>query len=51
MLENTILEIKSVSKKFSGVTVLDDINLSILQGEILGLIGENAVGRQLVFLR
>lgn len=34
-----------ISKSFSGVTVLQDINIEILQGEILGIIGENGAGK------
>ena len=45
MPSNTILEIKSISKEFSGVTVLNNINLSLNRGEILGLIGENGAGK------
>lgn len=45
MSDKTILEIKSISKEFSGVTVLNDINLSLRRGEILGLIGENGAGK------
>lgn len=45
MPDSTILEIKSISKEFSGVTVLNDINISLRKGEILGLIGENGAGK------
>ncbi|MDA3955409.1 sugar ABC transporter ATP-binding protein [Oceanispirochaeta sp.] len=45
MSDNTILDIKSISKEFSGVTVLNNINLSVRRGEILGLIGENGAGK------
>jgi ribose transport system ATP-binding protein len=41
----TILSIKKVSKSFSGVNVLDDINLDIRRGEIMGLVGENGAGK------
>ena len=40
-----ILGIESISKAFSGVTVLDSVNLSLNKGEILGLIGENGAGK------
>lgn len=45
MSDTAILEIKNISKEFSGVRVLNDINLSIHRGEILGLIGENGAGK------
>ncbi|MBF9016915.1 MULTISPECIES: sugar ABC transporter ATP-binding protein [unclassified Oceanispirochaeta] len=45
MSDKPILEIQSISKEFSGVTVLDGINLPLRRGEILGLIGENGAGK------
>ncbi len=40
-----ILEIKSITKAFSGVVVLNNINLSLFPGQCLGLIGENGAGK------
>ena len=40
-----ILSIKKISKNFSGVEVLDGINLDIYRGEIMGLVGENGAGK------
>ena len=40
-----ILSVKNISKSFSGVTVLDSINLDIRRGEIMGLVGENGAGK------
>ncbi|NMB46460.1 MAG: sugar ABC transporter ATP-binding protein [Firmicutes bacterium] len=34
-----------ISKSFSGVTVLNKINVEIFEGEILGIIGENGAGK------
>ncbi|HOP79532.1 MAG TPA: ATP-binding cassette domain-containing protein, partial [Armatimonadota bacterium] len=34
-----------VTKRFPGVLALADVNLSLYQGEILGLIGENGAGK------
>ncbi len=45
MTENALLEVKSIRKDFSGVTVLNNVNLSIHEGEIFGLIGENGAGK------
>ncbi len=44
MSEN-LLELRSVSKTYPGVTALDDVSLSLRRGEILGLIGENGAGK------
>ncbi|WP_069997226.1 multiple monosaccharide ABC transporter ATP-binding protein [Cellulosilyticum sp. I15G10I2] len=44
MSEN-ILEMKDISKAFSGVKVLKDVNLQAKKGEILALVGENGAGK------
>ena len=40
-----IIELKNVSKEYSGVTVLDNINLSIKQNEFLTLLGPSGCGK------
>lgn len=40
-----LLELKNITKKFSGVTALSDVSLEIEQGEILTLVGENGAGK------
>lgn len=42
---NAILELKGISKVFSGNTVLDNINLSFEKGELHALVGENGAGK------
>lgn len=41
----SVLEIKDLSKRFGGFVALDGINLSVAQGERLGLIGPNGSGK------
>ena len=40
-----MIEIKNLTKKYSGKTALDGINLTLPQGEIIGLFGENGAGK------
>ena len=43
-MENRV-QIRNMTKSFGGVTVLRDVNLDIVQGEIHGLVGENGSGK------
>jgi ABC-type sugar transport system ATPase subunit len=43
--EKVILEMLGITKSFTGVTVLHDVNLTLREGEIQGLIGENGAGK------
>jgi len=46
MEENTtLLELRNVSKSFSGIQVLKDIDLEIIPGEVHVLLGENGAGK------
>lgn len=40
-----MIEIKNVIKTYSGKTALDQINLALPRGEIVGLFGENGAGK------
>ncbi len=44
-----ILEIKSLNKRFGGITAVKDVSLQIDKGEILGLIGPNGAGKTTLF--
>ena len=40
-MENYVVSLKHITKKFPGVVALRDMSLDIRPGEIHGLIGEN----------
>jgi ABC-2 type transport system ATP-binding protein len=42
---NTILECKSLTKNYSGLTALDNVNLTLERGRIIGLLGPNGSGK------
>ena len=44
-----LLEVNDVTKHFSGISALADINLSVQQGEMVGLIGPNGAGKTTLF--
>ena len=40
-----LLEIKHLNKSFDNKTILDDINLKVSKGKIIGLLGKNGAGK------
>lgn len=40
-----VLKMRNISKEFYGNKVLNDINLTLQKGEIMGLVGENGAGK------
>ena len=46
---NTLLELNKISLKFGKKMILDNLNLKLNNGEILGLLGPNGVGKSTIF--
>ena len=45
MDKKVILEMKGISKSFPGVKALDDVQLTVREGEVVALMGENGAGK------
>jgi ABC-type branched-subunit amino acid transport system ATPase component len=44
-----VLEVHGLTRRFGGITAVDDVSFSVADGEILGLIGPNGAGKTTVF--
>ena len=44
-----ILEVREVAKRFGGITAVNRVDLTLRQGEIVGLIGQNGAGKTTLF--
>ncbi len=44
-MANILLEMKKITKAFPGVKALDNVNLTVEEGEIHALVGENGAGK------
>jgi len=45
----SLLDVKSLTQQFGGVLALDDVTISVLHGETVGLIGPNGAGKTTLF--
>ena len=46
---SSYIEVKNVSKSFSGRAILQNISLSVEQGTTVGLVGANGSGKSVLF--
>ena len=44
-----VLDVRGVSKRFGGVTAVNDVSLKVMPGEIVSLIGPNGAGKTTTF--
>ena len=44
-MAKTLLEMKNITKLFPGVKALDNVNLTVEEGEIHAICGENGAGK------
>ncbi|MHA1234621.1 MAG: ATP-binding cassette domain-containing protein [Promethearchaeota archaeon] len=44
-----ILEVKNLTKKYSGLTAVNDFSFEVKRGEFTGLIGPNGAGKTTLF--
>ena len=40
-----MIKVENVTKKFGGLTAIDNVSFSVKQGEVLGIIGPNGSGK------
>ncbi|MGE4278779.1 MAG: ABC transporter ATP-binding protein [Magnetospirillum sp.] len=49
MSAETILQVRGLSRRFGGLTAVNDVSFDLTRGEVLGLIGPNGAGKTTMF--
>ena len=44
-----VLQVEGLTRRFGGITAVDDVTFDVKEGEILGLIGPNGAGKTTIF--
>jgi ABC-type branched-subunit amino acid transport system ATPase component len=44
-----VLETRSITRRFSGITAVDDVSIQLHEGEIVGIVGPNGAGKTTLF--
>ena len=50
-MADSILKFEHITKRFSGVTALDDVSFSVEKGKVHVLAGENGAGKSTILKR
>ncbi|MDU7099367.1 MAG: ATP-binding cassette domain-containing protein, partial [Enterobacter sp.] len=45
----SLLTVRNMTKRFGGLTAVDDVSITVNRGEIYGLIGPNGAGKTTCF--
>jgi len=49
MTQDVLLQVQGLTKRFGGLTALDDVSFEVFDSEILGVIGPNGAGKSTLF--
>ncbi len=48
-IQNPIIEVQHITKRFKGLTAVKDVSFQIREGAITGMIGPNGAGKSTTF--